>query len=392
MLTRFAEAWEPSGPAQDLNSIGVMNQVLKSEFPDLVVLNGDLITGDDGYKENCTHYLDQIVQPLLDHDFTWAATYGNHDSAFNLSRDELLKREQRWPNSRTQKMVDGDNAGVTNYYLPVYASNDTKGEGTPTMLLWFFDSRGGNSFQKHGESVPTWVDESVAEWFTNANENLVEQYKAVIPSLVFVHIPTRVSREAQTKSGISPIHHPGINDDMPLFYQAEHYCEDGSQHHECRGGQDSPFIEAVANTSGVVGMLSAHDHGSSWCWTWDKELPGLPSGNGMKLCFGQHTGYGGYGNWVRGSRQVVITDTKLKEKEFETWIRLESGEITGAVSLNSTYGQDEYPQTKDVKGECIICNTTHQKQLYNSAPSNQGRIVLLLFSVSLFIFLMQFMI
>ena len=28
-------------------------------------------------------------------------------------------------------------------------------------------------------------------------------------------------------------------------------------------------------------------------------------GNGINLCFGQHSGYGGYGNWIRGSRQVL---------------------------------------------------------------------------------------
>lgn len=33
--------------------------------PSLVVLNGDLITGEDTFLENSTHYIDQIVQPML---------------------------------------------------------------------------------------------------------------------------------------------------------------------------------------------------------------------------------------------------------------------------------------------------------------------------------------
>lgn len=77
--------------------------------------------------------------------------------------------------------------------------------------------------------------QGVAEWFTKTNAKLVEQYNKVIPSLIFVHIPTHVSLVAQTKAGIDPSREPGINDDNPMFYQAEHYCSDGSQSKECKG-------------------------------------------------------------------------------------------------------------------------------------------------------------
>jgi hypothetical protein len=69
------------------------------------------------------------------------------------------------------------------------------------------------------------------------------------------------------------------------------------------------------------------------------------AGNGVNLCFGQHTGYGGYGTWTRGSRQILVTEEMLKTFEAETWIRLERGEVVGHVSLNSTYGEDWYPAT-----------------------------------------------
>lgn len=383
----FTEASSPAGPEQDAKSIAVMNRVLASEYPDLVVFNGDLITGDNLPKENSTHHIDKIVQPLLDHDLTWASAYGNHDSAYNLDRDALLKREQGWPNSRTLKMVEDADAGVTNYYLPVYASDDAEGKGTPAMLLWFFDSRGGKYFQKD-EQQPTWVDKGVAKWFTKTNDELVNKYKEVIPSLLFVHIPTRVSMVAQAEAGIDPSREPGMNNDKPMFYQADSYCPDGSRNN-CKGGggQDMPFVEAIANTTGVVGVISAHDHGLSWCWTWDKKLPGIPDGHGTRLCFGQHTGYGGYGSWIRGSRQIVLTDSKLKDKDFDTWIRLETGEITGSVSLNSTYGQDLYPETKNIKDECPVCNGTESPQNDGEVHHSPAGLALLLL-----VFLMQIMI
>lgn len=37
-------AWDQWGPQQDINSVQVLNKVLDFDRPDLVVLNGDLIT------------------------------------------------------------------------------------------------------------------------------------------------------------------------------------------------------------------------------------------------------------------------------------------------------------------------------------------------------------
>jgi hypothetical protein len=80
------------GPQQDINSTRVMNTVLDYENQQLVVLNGDLITGENTYKANASHYVDQIVAPLVQRNAVWASTYGNHDSDFNLSRMDILKR------------------------------------------------------------------------------------------------------------------------------------------------------------------------------------------------------------------------------------------------------------------------------------------------------------
>jgi hypothetical protein len=65
-------------------------------------------------------------------------------------------------------------------------------------------------------------------------------------------------------------------------------------------------------------------------------------GNGIFACFGRHTGYGGYGNWTRGSRQILLHEATLQD-ELATWIRLEDSSISGSVALNETYGSDEYP-------------------------------------------------
>ncbi|KAK3669955.1 hypothetical protein LTR78_010127 [Recurvomyces mirabilis] len=356
-------AWDPWGPQQDINSVKVINKVLDAEpKTQLIVLNGDLITGENAYLGNATVKIDQIVAPLVQRALTWASTYGNHDSSYNLSREGILAREHQWPGARTANMVQGGEAGVSNYYLPVYPSS---GADEPCLILWFFDSRGGFLYQQRNASgdligQADWVDKSVVDWFTIVNAGFVATYGKTIPSLAFVHIPTNASQALQTEAKVDPNHQPGINDDYILAGQAQGWCADGANTSDCvYGGQDVPFMQALTSTPGLIGVFSGHDHGDTWCYKWDKLLPGMTvKGNGINLCFGQHTGYGGYGNWIRGSRQVLISEAMLQNLEAETWIRLESGDVVGSVNLNATYNEDVYPVTPNTKTSCPTCNYT----------------------------------
>jgi hypothetical protein len=86
----------------------------------------------------------------------------------------------------------------------------------------------------------------------------------------------------------------------------------------------------------------------SRCFKWNSTLPGMNvTGSGVDLCFGRHSGYGGYGNWMRGSRQILLNLATMG-KETETWARLEDGSVSGKVTLNSTYGTDSYPEVEDL--------------------------------------------
>jgi len=64
------------GPQQDINTTRVMNSVLDDESPQLVVINGDLITGENTYLYNSTYYIDRIVQPMVQRGLSWASNYG----------------------------------------------------------------------------------------------------------------------------------------------------------------------------------------------------------------------------------------------------------------------------------------------------------------------------
>jgi len=251
-------------------------------------------------------------------------------------------------------MVHTYNAGVTNYYIPVYAAstNPWDRNAIPELILWFFDSRGGFLFQQSdqdGNNVPKpdWVDDTVVDWFTSTKKSMASQYHSTsIPSLAFVHIPVDAMLAFQTGPGVKPRREPGINADIPLAQQGQGWASDtelGSAN--AYAGQDVPFMAALLDTPGLMGVFSGHDHGDDWCFKWDRELPGMNlTGNGLDLCFSRHTGYGGYGNWTRGGRQIVVDLEKVKRMQgVETYIRLEDGSESGRVVLNGTYGDDKYP-------------------------------------------------
>lgn len=248
-----------------------MQSVLSTESPQLAVLNGDLITGENTYLPNATHYLDQLVAPLLSAGVPWASTYGNHDSDFNLSRAALFAREKRYRNSLTRAMVRSEDwaAGVTNYYLPVYPSGKAaRRSDVPALILWFFDSRGGNKFQQRsgssGEPVsePNWVDVAVVEWFRETAASLRLAHGKVIPSLAFVHIPVNAFLDFQN-AGVDPKREPGINDDVPLEQQGATGGQGGSSGF-AYDGQDREFMKALAETEGLRAVFSGHDHGDDW--------------------------------------------------------------------------------------------------------------------------------
>lgn len=78
------------GPSHDEKTLKLMDGILDVESPDLVVLNGDLITGQNTFKANATAYVDKIAGPLVEAGLPWASTYGSEWPTVLLSRSRIL--------------------------------------------------------------------------------------------------------------------------------------------------------------------------------------------------------------------------------------------------------------------------------------------------------------
>ena len=170
----YGENESTFGPPADLNSAALMRQVLAQEQPDFVVLNGDLITGENTFAFNSTGYVDEIVAPLVQGGYSWASTYGNHDSKYNLSREALYAEEKKYANAYTQHGPAGTD-GVTNYMLPVFPPITTGSSSRPIALLWFFDSRGGSTYQSlpaNVDNIDNYVSNGTVAWYRSAQAQM----------------------------------------------------------------------------------------------------------------------------------------------------------------------------------------------------------------------------
>ncbi|KAG8933468.1 hypothetical protein FRC00_013203 [Tulasnella sp. 408] len=322
--------WDDWGPEQDRKSLIVMNNMLDLEQPDFVAINGDLITGDNTFKENSTLLIDQLTSPLTQKNVPFASAYGNHDNHVNITHLQETEREQLVaPTSYTRRAPEGvgGSGGEVNYWVPVYAKET---DPAPSLVLWFFDSRSGWALDSNNKiiNIPDWVDDSVGKWLTDeiAAMNVAWGPSENRAALAFVHVPFHVMESLQPTR--DPIKEPGLDEDK-LGVGSTQSTVDTSAWGSDR---DKAFWTTLtSNVKNLHAVVSGHDHGNEWC--------SRDPATKQVLCFNKHTGYGGYGKpeWGHGVRTFDFSLATLTTS-VQTWVTMENGTRIDEVTLNSSYG------------------------------------------------------
>ncbi|KAJ7059503.1 Metallo-dependent phosphatase-like protein [Mycena amicta] len=317
-LTIFSDLHFAEDPDKDANSARLMRAVLWDEQPDYAVINGDLITGDDTLKESSTLFMDTLLAPLIEANVPFSCSHGNHDNHVNITHmDEILREQLIAPLSYTRAAplgVGGSDAttGAGNYWVPIYATSYDSG---PTLILWFFDSRGGVA--SDGSPLPDWVDASVAEWVRREQGRMEVVWGsaavAKAGAISLVHIPPHAIQALQPTLNASTS--PGLNDDKlgdGSVQDSNHIAAS-----ESTATRDEAFWHALNDIPNLHVVISGHAHGNEWC-------AHEPSRN-IIFCFNKHSGYGGYDKpgWGHGVRNLVVRAVDPGEG-VETWIRLEA--------------------------------------------------------------------
>lgn len=283
------------GCLADPRTLKFLEKVLDIEKPNMVVLTGDQIFGDESPDAETAVF--KALNPFIKRKIPFAATLGNHDDEGSMSRSEVMTLMTDLPYSLAANGPE-EVAGIGNYLVNIEA-HSTKNSA---ILLYFLDTHKYSPNPKVNPGYD-WIKESQLKFVEREYgmfKKAIEAFSKIHLSMAFFHIPLPEYRN---------LNQPYIG--------------------EKREGITAPRYNT--NAREVLGHLGVkissvgHDHCNDYCLQ-DGHTEGMTpeEGDKMWLCYGGGSGeggYGGYGGYVRRLRTYDLDTTK---GEIKTWKRLES--------------------------------------------------------------------
>ncbi|GAA1721055.1 metallophosphoesterase [Isoptericola hypogeus] len=297
----------------DRRTVELMRAVLDDEHPDLVILNGDNITGGCDTPLEMQQAMNNVAQPMEERRIPWAVTFGNHDEDSTPSSG--VDEEQMLAFYRSYRYnVNGPTArGVTgqgNSHLLIDGTN-----GRPAFNVWLLDSgryAPGTIAGQNLNGYPTWdwLRMDQVDWYYRTSTELERRYDRKIPSLMFIHIPLweyRFMWFGSVDGRTAADHERG---------KARHGIVGERNEEECPGPFNSGLFSAVQHRGDVKGIFCGHDHVNTYTGDY----------YGVLLGYAGNTGFGTYGlsgserNRLRGARVYrldeavdgVLTETTMR--------------------------------------------------------------------------------
>jgi predicted MPP superfamily phosphohydrolase len=272
--------------------------VLDAEKPDLVILTGDIVTGN---KENWpTLESWEILTDLLNnYQVPYAVAFGNHDDEAQVSRAELLEYLSNRPYCLISDEAGQEVAGSGNYVLPL---SNSKGE--VEKLIYCMDSRSYSLAKDKGVEGYGWFDRSQIDWFARTNQKWLDQNKE-LQSLLFFHIPLPEYKQA--------------------FDQGE-YRNGVRMEEECSPDINTGMFAEMVLQGNVLGTFVGHDHNNNY----------VAQLYNIALCYGYFSGGNSYMDLpLNGARIILLEEGK---RTFSTWLRRRDGHILYKVELPRLVG------------------------------------------------------
>lgn len=286
----------------DRRTLELMRAVLDDERPDLVILNGDNITGGCDTPLEMHQAMNNVVQPMEERAVPWAITFGNHDedSTPNSGLDEAdmlaFYRSYRYNvNGPTARGVTGQ--GNSNLLI------EGRG-GRPAFNVWLLDSGryapdtlAGQDFD--GYPHWDWLRMDQVKWYYDTSVEVERRAGHVVPALMFIHIPLWEYRFMWFGSV------DGRTDADHERGKARHRIEGERNEDECPGPFNSGMFSAIQHRGDVRGVFCGHDHVNTYSGDY----------YGVLLGYAGNTGFGTYGlggaerNRLRGARVYDLDES-----------------------------------------------------------------------------------
>ncbi|KKO54835.1 metallophosphoesterase family protein [Paenibacillus sp. DMB20] len=305
-IVQFTDLHWKDGGTEDRKTRELMELVMESEKPDLVVFTGDIIyTGDTSPGiERCAdpaQAFRDAVAAVEERSIPWACVFGNHDTESGITRKELMQVALSHSHTVTQAGPE-ELAGEGNYVLELLDS-----EGKPAANLYFLDSGDYSPLER----VPgyNWVRRNQINWLVSESARLnPPERENKLPALAFFHIPVPEYQELW---------------DTQVCYG--HKFEP-----VCCSPVNSGLFTALLEMGDVIGTFCGHDHVNDYHGTL----------HGIRLCYGRASGYNTYGKdgMPRGARVIRLTEG---EAGFNTWLRLADGSAVHEQPVHDPHSGQE---------------------------------------------------
>ena len=258
------------------SALVIMKTVIHNEKPDLVVLTGDIVCS----KENTEKAWMKLSNVLIDAKVPWAITLGNHDSQFELSKEQIIRINSRLPYNLTKDGPKGI-SGHGNYVMKIQSSKSSK----TSALLYCFDSQMG-FHPKTDLGSYEWIEFSQIDWYRKLSNKQTKANKGTpLPALAFFHIPLPEYKEIVGKKTTMGSQTDGVSS----------------------SDLNSGLYTAMLESKDVMGIFVGHDHDNNY----------IGCLRNICLAYGNATGRQCYGTIGRGARVIELYEG---ERKFDTWI------------------------------------------------------------------------
>ncbi len=280
-------------------TIKTIKEVIRIEKPQLVVITGDVVTGQPAREgwHSIIKIFDDLQQPFV-------VAMGNHDPEY-LSRDEMYKLLLKSPyyvGKRGKKKL----TGAGNCIIPIYGEKKPKQK---EALIYCFDSNDYLPTDKYGHY--DWIHNDQIQWYRKQSAKLTKKNDGKpLPALACFHIPVP-EYEAMYKAG----------------NYLGNFKEEGIGSPKINSGLFNAFIEQ----GDVMGVLAGHDH--------DSDFIGLHYG--LALAYGRVSGWEAYGSMERGCRMFELYEG---EKRFDSWVRTPTKKEDVFYYPSGLSSRDERPE------------------------------------------------
>ena len=264
-------------------------QMLDAENPDLVIHTGDIVYGNPADKA-----AREIFQPVIDRGIPFAVALGNHESDFELKREEIFDVILSLKGNINTPMREGL-YGCSNDVITLSSEDGIE------RVFYIFDS--GAYIEYGGEKGYDYIRHSQIDWYRSHSSNIrgANGDKAV-PSIAFFHIPVREFCDGVRNTKRDMV---GV------------FCEEPSP-----SNYNSGLVANFLEMGDVEAIVCGHEHDNDFV---------LKHGN-MFYIYGRFSGCDNVYNNVGPSGARVFEFTKGQEG-FRTYIRKYGSDIEQDLHL-----------------------------------------------------------